>query len=231
LSTPHAHEITIDVGRTLLAGNTASAAGVRARLQQTGAHAINLMASPGAGKTTLILATAQALAARPAPQPRLGVIEGDLATRIDADRIAAAGLPVVQINTAGGCHLDAPMIAAALDALPIAGLSLILIENVGNLVCPAHFDLGADASVVLGSTPEGDDKPRKYPGIYAVADCVLVTKSDLAPLLDFDLARFTAGVRMVNPHAPVIALSSRTGEGMDGWIEWLLARCVGGGGG
>lgn len=213
--------------RNLLAGFEPAAAANRARLHAAGVTAVNLMASPGAGKTTLILATAQALAGVRLPSgrsPCLGVIEGDLATRIDADRIAAQGIPVVQINTAGGCHLDASMIAAALDALPLDSIDLLLIENVGNLVCPAHFDLGAHAAAVLASVPEGDDKPRKYPGIYAVADAVVVTKFDLAPLLEFDTAAFEQGVRLINRHAPLLSLSARTGAGMQAWVDWLLAR-------
>lgn len=220
MNATRAAELTLNV--SLLAANDADAAAVRRQLDAAGITAVNLMASPGAGKTTLILATGRALAAMPHPL-RLGVIEGDLATRIDADRIAAEGFPVVQINTAGGCHLEAGMVAAALDALPLDQIDLLLIENVGNLVCPAHFDLGAHAAVVLGSTPEGDDKPRKYPGIYAVADAVLVSKFDLAPLLDFDLAAFDQGVRLVNPHAPVLPLSARSGAGMEGWLAWLRA--------
>jgi len=218
-----------EIGRSLVAGNDREAASVRALLHAHHVAAVNLMASPGAGKTTLIMATAKALGAGAGgreEQTAVGVIEGDLATRIDADRIAAQGLPVVQINTAGGCHLDAPMVAAAVDELPLDAIDLLLIENVGNLVCPAHFDLGADAAVVLGSVPEGDDKPRKYPGIYAVADAVLVTKYDLAPLLDFDLDAFIQGVRLVNQHAPIFALSARTGEGMDAWADWLRALCA-----
>ncbi|MGL4651347.1 MAG: hydrogenase nickel incorporation protein HypB [Caldilineaceae bacterium] len=221
----------VEIGRSLLAAYEPAAGDVRARLAAANVTAVNLMASPGAGKTTLVLATAQALATSASGEARrcrLGVIEGDLATRIDADRIAAQGIPVVQINTAGGCHLDAPMIGAALDNLPIASLDLLLIENVGNLVCPAHFDLGARAAVVLGSVPEGDDKPRKYPGIYAVADAVVVTKFDLAPLLDFDMDAFVQGVRLVNPDAPIIALSARTGVGVSEWLTWLMTLRAGG---
>ncbi len=217
-------EVTLNV--SLTAANDADADAIRRRLQAAGVTAVNLMASPGAGKTTLILATGRALAAQAAPgRPplRLGVIEGDLATRIDADRIAAAGFPVVQINTDGGCHLDAAMVAAALNTLPLAEIDLLLIENVGNLVCPAHFDVGAHAAVVLGSLPEGDDKPRKYPAIYATADAVLVTKFDLAPVLDFDLTAFEQGVRLVNGDAPVLPLSARSGAGMEAWVEWLQA--------
>jgi hydrogenase nickel incorporation protein HypB len=223
-------ERTIEVEQKLLAPNDATAAAVRARLDAAGVTALNLMASPGAGKTTLILATAQALQDATPGQPplRVGVIEGDLATRIDADRIASAGHPVVQINTDGGCHLDAAMIAAALDQLPLDALDLVLIENVGNLVCPAHFDLGAHAAVVFGSVPEGDDKPRKYPAIYAVANVVVVTKFDLAPLLDFEFDAFVQGVRLVNRQAPVLPLSSRTGEGMAAWVAWLHALAAGG---
>lgn len=208
---------TLPLVRNVLESNDRQAAENRRLLDEAGIFGVNLMASPGAGKTSLILATARALAGR----LKLGVIEGDLATRIDADRVAAAGLPVVQINTGGGCHLEASMIRDALWALPLADITLLLIENVGNLVCPANFALGAHLNVVLGSTPEGDDKPAKYPGIYATADAVVINKADLGPVLDFDEAQFRRGVRAVNRRAPIFSLSCRSGAGVSEWADWL----------
>lgn len=212
----------IPIVRHVLDANDAGAALNLARLNAAGVTAVNLMASPGAGKTTLILATAAALAGR----LRVGVIEGDLATRIDADRVAAAGLPVVQINTEGGCHLDAAMVRGALDQLPLAEIDLLLIENVGNLVCPANFALGVHANVVVASVPEGDDKPFKYPGIYAHAQGVVLNKADLVDLLEFRYAEFARGVALVNPHAPISSVSARTGAGIAAWAGWLEALCA-----
>lgn len=211
---------TIEVARPILDVNDQNAARNAARLARHGILALNLMASPGAGKTSLIFATAL----HPALDLRAGVIEGDLATRIDADRIAAHGIPVTQINTGGGCHLEAAMVEAGLDALPLEDIDILFVENVGNLVCPAHFALGTQINVVFGSAPEGHDKPYKYPGIYACADAVIVNKADLIPYLDFDLAAFEAGVRLVNATAPVFALSCRTGDRLEPWIGWLRER-------
>ena len=215
----------IPVVRHVLDVNDQAAAINLARLEAAGVTAINIMASPGAGKTTLILATAAALRGR----LRVGVIEGDLATRIDADRVAAAGLPVVQINTDGGCHLDAAMVRGALDQLPLAEIDLLLIENVGNLVCPANFALGVRANVVVASVPEGDDKPFKYPGIYARADVVILNKADLIEMLEFDLDNFMRGVALVNSTATIWPVSARTGAGIAPWSEWLEALASVGG--
>lgn len=209
----------VEVVQAILSDNDSVAATNRATLDTAGVVGINLMASPGAGKTSLILATAERLPAGMA----LGVIEGDLASSLDAETIAARGLPVVQINTGGGCHLDAPMIRTALPSLPLAELRLLMVENVGNLVCPANFKLGTHVNVVVASTPEGHDKPFKYPGMFAAADVVLLNKAELRPVFDFDLASFTAGVRMVNPEAPIMPVSCRTGEGLEAWIAYLLA--------
>jgi hydrogenase nickel incorporation protein HypB len=180
------------------------------------------MASPGAGKTSLILATAAQLEA-----VRIGVIEGDVASSIDAETIAAHGLPVVQINTGGGCHLDAPMIRSALPHLNLTGLDLLFIENVGNLICPANYRLGAELALVVASVTEGQDKPYKYPGMFAAADVVVLNKVDLLELLEFDVAAFEHGVRMVNPEVPIIHVSCRTGAGIDTWAEWLAEHTVG----
>ena len=210
----------VQVIQAILSDNDAVADENRATLDGAGIVGVNVMASPGAGKTSLILVTAARLPA----EVRLGVIEGDLASSIDAETIAAKNIPVVQINTGGGCHLDAPMIRAALPRLPLAELRLLIVENVGNLVCPANFQLGTHVNVVVASAPEGHDKPFKYPGMFAAASIVLLNKAELRPIFDFDMASFSAGVRMVNPEAPIIPISCRTGEGLDAWIDWLLAR-------
>ena len=210
----------ISVERQILSANDQVAAENRAAFERAGVLVLNLMASPGAGKTSLILATIERLPAgcRPA------VIEGDLASSIDADKVAAHGIPVVQINTGGSCHLDAPMIRSALPGLPAGGYQLLFIENVGNLVCPAEFDLGAGLSVVVASTPEGHDKPYKYPGMFAKADAVLLNKADLLDVFDFDLDYFQRGVTMVNPNVPIFVVSCRRGRGLDAWVTWLLNR-------
>ena len=211
----------VPVVRDILSANDRIARENRDMFATTKTFVVNLMASPGAGKTSLILATA----ARLPRDVRPGVIEGDLASRIDADTVAARGIPVVQINTGGNCHLDAPMIRAALGELPLPDIDLLFIENVGNLVCPAEFDLGADLAVVVASAPEGHDKPYKYPGMFAAADVVLLNKADVAPVFDFDLDFFRRGVQMVNPDAPLFVVSCKTGAGMDDWVAWLVARC------
>ena len=210
----------IRVAQAILGANDQVAAANRAALDAAGVFALNLMASPGAGKTSLILA----IASRLPPGVRPGAIEGDLASRIDADTIAAQGIPVTQINTGGGCHLDAPMIRAALPALPLDAIDLLLIENVGNLVCPANFALGAHMAIVVASAPEGHDKPYKYPGMFASADAIVLNKADLLQVFDFDLEAFRRGVAMVNPAAPVFVVSCRSGAGVGEVIDWLLDR-------
>ena len=211
----------IPVVERLLTANEQVAADNREYFAARRVTVINIMASPGAGKTTLLLATIAAL-----PERRIGVIEGDVASQIDAEKIAETGTPVVQINTGGACHLDAPMIRRAMPALPLDDLELILVENVGNLICPASFDLGQSYNVGLISLPEGDDKPYKYPGIFETVDLVIVTKADLRPYLDFDLDKFTALVHSLNPDAPVLCLSAKTGEGMRDWLHWLEMHLV-----
>ena len=214
----------IPVVKEILSANDQVAAENRATFAAAGVFVLNLMASPGAGKTSLILATAARLPTR----MRLAAIEGDLASNIDAEAVAARGIPVVQINTGGNCHLDAPMIRAALPHLPLHETDLLFIENVGNLVCPAEFALGADLAVVVASVPEGHDKPYKYPGMFAKADVVLLNKADLLPVFEFDVNYFRRGLEMVNPNAPLFLVSCRTGEGLDAWVDWLLARARGG---
>ena len=194
---------------------------IRDKLTAKKVFAINLMASPGAGKTTFILRTIQELSSR----LKIGVIEGDTApVTIDADKITAAGMPAVQINTGGECHLDAMMMNSGIEQLPLDDLDLIIVENVGNLICPAAFNLGTHANVLIASIPEGDDKPYKYPNIYRGIQCLVLNKTDLLPYVDFNLDYFKQGIRMLNPTADILPLSSKTGEGMDAWLAWLRAR-------
>jgi hydrogenase nickel incorporation protein HypB len=181
---------------------------------------LNVMASPGAGKTRLIERTIETLRDR----LRIGVIEGDLASTIDTERISRLGIPAVQINTGGACHLDANMIRAALPRLPLDQLDLLFVENVGNLVCPTEFALGEHIRLVIASTPEGHDKPYKYPGMFSAADVLALNKIDLLPLLDFDLDNFRRGVEALNPNTAFFPVSCKTGEGVQAWADWLLAR-------
>jgi len=211
---------TIVLQRKVLAKNDDIAEGNREWLARRGVVMVNLMSSPGAGKTTLLEKMAPAFT----PHRRLCVIEGDQETALDADRVRAAGCDVVQVNTGVGCHLDAGMVRAALAELDPAAASLVLIENVGNLVCPALFDLGEAVRVVLASVTEGGDKPLKYPHMFRQADLVLVSKIDLLPYVDFDLDRYAADVRKVNSRARLMALSAVTGEGMEQWCDWLTGR-------
>lgn len=193
------------------------------RLDAAGVFSINMMASPGAGKTSLILKTIQELA----PEIRIGVIEGDTApVTIDADKVLAAGMPAVQINTGGECHLDAVMMAQGLERLPIEELDLVIVENVGNLICPAAFNLGVHANVLIASIPEGDDKPYKYPNIYRGIQVLLVTKIDLLPYIDFNMDYFRQGVEMLNPGVVTFPLSAKTGDGIPAWTEWMKTRAA-----
>ncbi len=210
----------IHVVKEILKANDHIAEVNRAQMVAAKVFSVNLMASPGAGKTSLILATAKALQGK----LRLGVIEGDLASSIDAERVAEAGLPVVQINTGGNCHLDAPMLSNALRHLDMNNIDLLFVENVGNLVCPANFALGTDIAVVLASTPEGHDKPYKYPGMFAKASAVVLNKSDVSEVFDFDTDYFQRGLRMVNGDAPFFTVSCKTLAGVDAWAEWLYAK-------
>ncbi len=209
----------VPVVRDILSANEHIAEENRRLLAEAGVCAVNLMASPGAGKTSLILRTIEALAGT----LRVGVIEGDIASRVDADRVAAAGAPVVQVNTGGTCHLDAPMVRSALEQLPLAQIDLLFIENVGNLICPVEFGLGEAARVLVSSVPEGDDKPYKYPGIFAAVEAVVLNKIDLAPYVPFDRPAFHALVAGMNPKAAFIELSCATGEGLAAWVAWLTA--------
>ena len=181
---------------------------------------VNLMASPGAGKTSLILQTAKALASH----LRIGVIEGDVASCLDADRVASVDIPVIQINTGGECHLDALTVQKAIKALPLPELDILFIENVGNLICPVEFQLGEKIRVVIASVPEGDDKPYKYPGMFTAVDVVILNKMDLTPYVDFNLDAMRQGVRTLNQRAQMFELSCRTGEGIAAWTEWLESQ-------
>ncbi len=207
----------IALERDLLAKNDAIAARNRERLAHADSLALNLVSSPGAGKTTLLVATIRALAGR----VPVAVVEGDQASELDAARIRATGVPALQVNTGKGCHLDAAMIARALDRDIAPAHGVLFIENVGNLVCPAGFDLGEAAKVVVASVTDGDDKPLKYPDIFAAADLVLVNKADLMDHVAFDLERFTAHARRVKPGTEVLPLSAATGVGLDAWLDWL----------
>ncbi|MDD3827718.1 MAG: hydrogenase nickel incorporation protein HypB [Anaerolineae bacterium] len=201
----------------ILSANDRVARENRRLLDRHGVVAVNVMAAPGAGKTSLILATIAALDRR----LRVGVVEGDVAGRVDADKIATTGMPVVQINTGGGCHLDAPQVAGALERLPLDQIDLLFIENVGNLICPTGFDLGEHRKVLIAHLPEGDDKPIKYPGMFTAVDALVLNKTDLAPYVDFCLAAFQEAFRALNPRAPLFQLSCKTGEGLDAWVAWL----------
>ncbi len=204
----------------ILSANDVVALENRKLLDEHGVVAVNVMASPGAGKTSLILRTIEAVK----DHLRVGVIEGDVAGRIDADKVAETGTPVVQINTGGGCHLDAPQVQAALRQLPLVGLDLLLIENVGNLICPTGFALGARVNMMIANVPEGHDKPIKYPGMFAAVDALVLNKMDLMPYIDFDLDLFRRAVRALNSDAPLFEVSCKTGEGIEAWVEWLILQ-------
>jgi hydrogenase nickel incorporation protein HypB len=210
----------IKILRNILAANQDQAGRNRERLRRHGLLALNLIASPGAGKTTLVERTIAGLAGR----CRCAVIEGDITGDHDARRIAAAGAPVVQVNTEGGCHLDAAMVDRALGELDLDAVDILVIENVGNLVCPAEFDLGEASKVVVLSVPEGDDKPAKYPLIFSEAAAVVINKVDLLAATDFDYAAAERDIRKINPSAPLFPMSCRSGRGLDPWLDWLAAR-------
>lgn len=209
----------VAIEQDILAKNDSFAARNRARVNRSGILALNLVASPGAGKTTLLTATVAAMVGHQA----VGVIEGDQETENDAERIRATGVPAVQINTGRGCHLDAHMVGHALDELALGADGVLFIENVGNLVCPAAFDLGEHHKVAILSVAEGDDKPLKYPDMFMAADLMILNKVDLLPYVDFDVARCVEFARRVNPEIAVLELSARTGAGLAQWIAWIEA--------
>lgn len=196
---------------------------IHRKLVEAELFSINLMASPGAGKTSLIESTLD----RITPQYAVAAIDGDVATSIDADRAAQAGATAVQINTGGQCHIDAAMLRDALKELTLADFDLLLVENVGNLICPASFKLGTDKNVLIASIPEGDDKPYKYPAMYQDVDALIINKIDLLPYIDFDMEYFQRGVQMLNPDLITFPLSCKTGDGIDAWIDWLKGEIKG----
>jgi hydrogenase nickel incorporation protein HypB len=217
------HRTRVRVVEDALDANNTIARANRADFDRAGVTVVNVMSAPGAGKTTLLERTARELAG----QLHLSVIEGDQETALDASRISAAGCNVVQINTGVGCHLDAAMVSDALTTLDPPAGSVVVIENVGNLVCPALFDLGEAARIVLASVPEGADKPVKYPHMFSRADLVLVTKTDLLPYVQFDTARHAADVKQLSPGARLLQVSAVTGDGMADWYDWLRLRLAG----
>jgi hydrogenase nickel incorporation protein HypB len=210
----------VDVRSRVLAANEEAAALLRRRFSEGGALVLNLISSPGSGKTTLLEATVKAFAGR----LRLAAIEGDIATERDADRLRVLGIPAVQILTGGACHLDARQVRKVMDEALFTGFDVLFIENVGNLICPTSYDLGEDFKVALLSVTEGDDKPFKYPGIFARAQLTVVTKSDLLPHVTFDLPAVTAQLATLNPSGSVLITSSRTGEGIPQWCAMLEQR-------
>lgn len=219
-------ERILKIEEDILSGNDAQAAINRQRIATRGLFALNLVSSPGSGKTTLLVETLKRLAGK----IPVAVIEGDQQTANDAERIRATGAPAIQINTGKGCHLDAHMVAQALDQLEIEGKlpesGLLLIENVGNLVCPAAFDLGEAHKVVILSVTEGEDKPLKYPDMFRAADLLIISKTDLLPYVDFDVDAAIRMARQVRPDLAVMQVSSKTGARMDEWVEWLETGCA-----
>lgn len=213
--------IRVPVVENILNANDRLAEENRARLEAAGVFSINIMASPGAGKTSLIEQTLPRLK----DKLRVAVVDGDIATSIDADRAAQAGAQAaIQVNTGGDCHLDAVMLRGALEQLDLTQFDLLIVENVGNLVCPASFKLGTDKSVLIASIPEGDDKPYKYPGMYRGVDALVINKIDLLPYVPFKMDYFERGVEVLNPGVVTFPLSAKTGEGMDAWLGWLMEQ-------
>ena len=210
----------LPVVEKILSANDRIALENRKLLDGHGIMAVNVMASPGAGKTSLILRSIEALRGR----MQAGVIEGDVAGHVDADKVAETGTPVVQINTGGGCHLDAPQVQSALKQLPLDKIDLLFIENVGNLICPTDFALGEHINMLIANVPEGHYKPIKYPGMFAAVDALILNKTDLMPYIDFDLEAFRTAVRALNANAPLFEISCKTGEGIGVWAEWLLSQ-------
>jgi hydrogenase nickel incorporation protein HypB len=207
----------IEVKEDILSDNSKRAEEVRERFRNLKIMLLNLMSSPGSGKTNLILQTAEGLKGK----ARFGVIEADIDSTVDAEKLVAKGIPAIQLRTGGFCHLDAAMVTQGLDAMDTKDLDLIIIENVGNLVCPAEFDTGAHKNVMILSVPEGDDKPLKYPLMFSICDLLLVNKVDYLPFSDFDMAALRKRVLSLNPRIVILELSCRTGAGIGDWIDWL----------
>jgi len=213
----------ITVGEKILGANEDKAKDNKKRLDKHGILSINIMSSPGAGKTSLILSTIKQMREK----ARIAVIEGDVASSVDAEKVNELGVPVIQINTAGGCHLDAFMVEPALDNLPLEKVDLLFIENVGNLICPNNYALGEDRRVMIASLPEGDDKPYKYPAMFADTDVVLLNKIDLEPYLEFNINAFKKLVIGLNPDVTIFSVSCKTGAGLEAWFSWLESALKG----
>ena len=220
--TGHEHHDLLLIEKDILAKNDVYAEANRERFERLGVFALNLVSSPGSGKTTLLVNTIADLK----KTLSVAVIEGDQQTSIDADRISATGVPTVQVNTGRGCHLDAHMVGHAMEDLLLARNSVLFIENVGNLVCPANFDLGEAQKVAILSVTEGDDKPLKYPDMFAAATTVVISKIDLLPYVDFNVERCIGHLRSINPDLDIFQLSATKGEGMDAWIEMLTVAAA-----
>ena len=210
----------IKVGEDILGANEVKALANKKLLDKNGVFTINIMSSPGAGKTSTILSTINRLK----DKVKIAVIEGDVASSVDAEKVSKMGIPVVQINTAGGCHHDANMVESALHSLPLEYTDLLFIENVGNLICPNAFSLGEDRRIMISSLPEGDDKPYKYPTMYQDVDLLLINKIDLLPYIPFRMDYFTRGVEILNPCLRTFPISCTTGEGFPAWFQWIIGR-------
>ncbi|MHC1741242.1 MAG: hydrogenase nickel incorporation protein HypB [Anaerolineaceae bacterium] len=213
--------IRVPVVEKILSANDRMADQNRHLLDQNHVFSINIMASPGAGKTSFILQTIKHISS----ELKIGVIEGDTApVTIDADKIIKAGMPAVQINTGGDCHLEAAMLSDGIKQLPLNEMDVLIVENVGNLICPAAWYLGTHINLLIASVPEGDDKPYKYPNIYRGLDVLIINKTDLTPYVEYNIDYFRQGVEMLNPGLITFPLSCRTGEGIDAWIDWLKTQ-------
>ena len=212
----------IEVKEEIMADNVLQAEAIREKLRNKKTMLLNLMSSPGSGKTSLILRTIEGLKS----SIKVGVIEADIDSIVDAEKVAATGIPAVQLRTGGFCHLDASMVTQGLDALAENNLDLIIIENVGNLVCPAEFDTGSHKNVMILSVPEGDDKPLKYPLMFSICDLLLINKIDYLSLSDFDMAALRERVLSLNPRIVILEVSCKTGAGIEGWVNWLKREVI-----
>jgi len=213
----------IEVKEEILSDNNKTAGDIRERLRAAKTLLLNLMSSPGSGKTSFILRTIEGLKG----SLRLGVIEADIDSVVDAEKVSARGIPAIQLRTGGFCHLDAAMVTRGIDALDISELDLVIIENVGNLVCPAEFDTGAHRNVMILSVPEGDDKPLKYPLMFSICDLLVVNKIDYLSLSDFNMALLRERVLSLNPRIKILEVSCKTGAGIEGWVDWLNKEVAG----
>ncbi len=209
-----------EVKERVIADNDVVAETVREKLKNKKVFFVNLMASPGAGKTTTLVRTIKALQ----PEFKVGVMEADVDSKVDAETVAETGAKVIQLHTGGSCHMDADMTERGLDSLGLEDVDIVFLENVGNLVCPAEFDVGAAKKVMILSVPEGHDKPLKYPLMFTVSDCLLINKMDTAPVFDFDMDKLKEYVGNLNPNMPIIPVSSLKGDGFDQWIDWLKSE-------